>query len=68
MLASQNSFFCRSIETKYCLPNSRSISGRKRLAAMPVVLHVIALDVAQMTFVWSGFLRTGRSLRQTYLF
>lgn len=42
--------------------------SRKRLAAMPVVLHVIALDVAQMTFVWSGFLRTGRSLRQTYLF
>lgn len=40
----------------------------QRLAAMPVVLHVIALDVAQMSFVWSGFLKTGRSLRQTYLF
>lgn len=40
----------------------------QRLAAMPVVLHIIALDVAQMTFVWSGFLKTGRSLRQTYLF
>lgn len=36
--------------------------------AMPVVLHVIALDVAQMSFVWSGFLKAGRSLRQTYLF
>lgn len=35
---------------------------------MPVVLHVIALDVAQMSFVWSGFLKAGRSLRQTYLF
>lgn len=42
--------------------------SRKWLAAMPVVLHVIALDVVQMTFVWSGFLRTGRSLCQTYLF
>ena len=40
----------------------------QRLAAMPVVLHVIALDVAQMSFVWSGFLKAGRSLRQTYLF
>lgn len=42
--------------------------SQKRLAAMPVVLHVIARDVAQMTFVWSGFLRTGRFLCQTYLF
>lgn len=40
----------------------------QRLAAMPVVLHVIALDVTRMTFVWSGFLKTRRSLRQTYLF
>lgn len=40
----------------------------QRLAAMPVVLHVIALDVAQMSFIWSGFLKTSRSLRQTYLF
>jgi len=34
MLASQNSFFCKSMETKYCLPNSRSMSARKGLAAM----------------------------------
>ncbi|WP_298589874.1 pyridoxamine 5'-phosphate oxidase family protein [uncultured Megasphaera sp.] len=40
----------------------------QRLAAMPVVLHVIALDVTRMTFVWSGFLKTRRALRQTYLF
>lgn len=40
----------------------------QRLAAMPVVLHVIALDVTRMTFVWSGFLKTRRSLCQTYLF
>ena len=31
---SQNSFFCKSMETKYCLPNSRSMSARKGLAAI----------------------------------
>lgn len=40
----------------------------QRLAAMPVVLHAIALDVTWMTFVWSGFLKSRRSLRQTYVF
>lgn len=62
---------CRMIEPDE--PKYRTIAAAKgltqeRLAAMPVMLHIVEIEPVSAVFLWAGFLKIGKAIRQSYRF
>ncbi len=42
--------------------------AKERIAAMPVILHVLEIQLTKAVFLWAGFLKYGKTVRQVYRF
>lgn len=41
---------------------------KERIQAMPVLLHVLEIQLTEAVFLWAGFLKLGKAVRQVYRF
>ncbi len=62
---------CRMIEPDE--PEYMTIAGAKgitkeRVTAMPVILHILEIQITEAVFLWAGFLKLGKAVRQVYRF
>ena len=62
---------CRMIEPdepRYlAIAKAKGIT-KERMAAMPVLLHVLEIQLTEAVFLWAGFLKHGKTVRQVYRF
>lgn len=62
---------CRIIEPdeeKYAIIAEKRGITKKKIATMPVILHVLEIELTTAVFLWAGFLKLGKSVRQMYRF
>lgn len=62
---------CRMIEPDEAIyatiAEKRGIT-KKKIAVMPVILHVLEIKLTTAVFLWAGFLKRGKAVRQVYRF
>ena len=62
---------CRMIEPDEAIyatiAEKRGIT-KKKIAVMPVILHVLEIKLTTAVFLWAGFFKLGKAVRQVYLF
>lgn len=62
---------CRMIEPdepRYMTIAAAKGITKERIAAMPVILHVLEIQLTEAVFLWAGFLKHGKTVRQVYRF